>query len=168
MAGVRPARGFRLTFPCVTLTFRGDSFGVPNTVNAFRLYTNRLKIIKTHVKGTSYRCFRSLRPQVVAERNHVGSVCLGDCAFTYSAEIPSALAIYPESGSPVEYTTVQVTESTRARGGPPAVGSCRRRGHRLEGRRGGLPAKALGNGTLGIGKLENSRACQPRLIFSSF
>ena len=38
----------------------------------------------------------------------VGSVCLGDCAFTYSAEIPSTLAIYPESGSPVDYTTVEV------------------------------------------------------------
>ena len=40
--------------------------GFPNTVNALRHYTNRLKTFNTHVKGPYYRCFRSFRPQVPA------------------------------------------------------------------------------------------------------
>ena len=37
---------------------------MPNSLNAFRYYKNSLKTFKTHVKGLSYRCFRSFRPQV--------------------------------------------------------------------------------------------------------
>ena len=37
---------------------------VPNTLDAFRHYTNHLKTFKTPAKGPSYRCFRSFRPQV--------------------------------------------------------------------------------------------------------
>ena len=43
---------------------QGNIFGVPNTLNAFRHYKNRLKAFKTPIKGPSYRCFRSFRPQV--------------------------------------------------------------------------------------------------------